>query len=150
MNKAPLITTATWVSRVVVLAVFLMNLWCIVGFFFFPERYSGYYELSGLAGNVAIRGIAVAFLMWNVTFPFVIFHPLKNLTVYTIVLIQQAVGLIGESIILQGIESGHSMLSSSIERFIFFDGLGLISMLVAYIFLRICVYHGTMKEQKRS
>jgi hypothetical protein len=45
----------------------------------------------------------------------------------------QAVGLIGESLLLRTIPIENSVLRSSILRFIWFDGGGLVLLIVAYI-----------------
>lgn len=128
---------AAWVARATVLATFVGNMWCVATFLVSPDVYASAYELSGVPGRVAIQGIAVAFLMWNVTYPLVIISPVRFRTLYAIVLVQQLVGLIGEFYILSQIGAGHELLSSNILRFIAFDGLGLILMGAAYIILLV-------------
>jgi hypothetical protein len=48
----------------------------------------------------------------------------------------QAIGLIGETIIIFGISQEYSVLINSIERFIIFDGLGLIALTMAALILK--------------
>lgn len=49
-----------------------------------------------------------------------------------IVLVQQAIGLAGESWLRFGLPAGHAALSASIERFILFDAAGLVLMAAAF------------------
>ena len=52
--------------------------------------------------------------------------------VAVIVLVQQAIGLAGESWLRFGLPAGHAALSASIERFILFDAAGLVLMAAAF------------------
>ena len=126
---------ALWCTRVVFGLVFIINVQCALQFVFTPDVYVGAYELEGIAGTIALQGIGIAFLMWNVTYPFFIAHPIKWCIVGIIILFQQAIGLIGESLLLACLPSGHEILASSIQRFIFFDGMGLLVMAAAYFVL---------------
>lgn len=130
-------TVAQWVSRGTVCLVFLINCTCALGFILFPGSYAGSFELSGVAGLAALQGLGIAFLMWNATYPLVIFDPTRFSVVYIIVLVQQAIGLAGETWLLSTIEVGHEALSSGILRFIIFDAAGLVLMLGAFIWLSI-------------
>ncbi len=51
-------------------------------------------------------------------------------------LVQQAVGLAGESWLVLSLPPGHAALWATGMRFIVFDGLGLALMLLAYVLLR--------------
>jgi hypothetical protein len=139
---------AIWASRIVVLAVFIINVQCAVSFLIWPGDAASAYGLSGIGGQAAVCGIAVAFLMWNVTYPLVILWPQKNVKLFVIVLIQQAVGLVGELAILasvlaqasgQGVSGADyaqcTQLASGITRFIAFDAAGLVLMAAAFVFL---------------
>ena len=97
----------------------------------------GSYELYGEVGRATLRGIAVLFLMWNVTYPFVILHPVKNIIVYRIVLIQSLIGVLGESWILNTIREVAPVLAESIFRFVLFDGMGLLIMLIPYVIIQV-------------
>ena len=70
--------------------------------------------------------------MWNATYPAVIASPLRFRAVAVIVLVQQAIGLAGESWLRFGLPAGHAALSASIERFILFDAAGLVLMAAAF------------------
>ena len=125
-----------WLTRVFVLAVFAVNVYCALAFILFPENYLHAYELSGAAGMAAIQGIGVAFLMWNVTYPPVIVHPDRFRVLFIIVLVQQVVGLVGEAFILLTLPEGHGVLAGSIMRFIAFDAGGLVLLAVGFFLSR--------------
>ncbi|MGI6105658.1 MAG: hypothetical protein ACOYD7_05645 [Raoultibacter sp.] len=137
---------ALWLARLAVALVFALNLQCALTFLIFPEYSLSAYGLSGTAGVVALQGIAVAFLMWNVTYPVVIANPLKHRIVFIIVLVQQAVGLIGESFIYLSMKDAPLLLEQSILRFIVFDGAGLMLMLGAFLWLQ----HQTVRTLNKS
>jgi hypothetical protein len=128
---------ANWVARIAVLAVFLINVSCALGFLIDPVGSAISYGIEGAQGPVAMQGMAVTFLMWNTTYPLVIFNPGKNIKVYIIVLAQQLVGLIGESLILATMDAAvrNDALMGSVLKFIAFDGGGLIIMGAAFIYL---------------
>jgi len=131
-----------------VLTVFILNVQCALQFIFLPYNFMWAYELDGVSGRVALQGIGVAFLMWNVTYPIVIFNPAKYMMVYGIVLIQQLVGFVGESYLLTTIPLEHYILRESIIRFIVFDGAGFVMMVIPFIALLI--YLKREKTHKRD
>lgn len=132
-----------WIARIAVGAVFATNVWCALGFFIDPGAYAPAYELSGVAGQAAVQGLGVAFLMWNVTYPLVIARPSTHLTLYAVVLAQQVVGLVGETIISLSLPAGHATLAAALERFIVCDGIGLLAMAVAFALVRCAVRRST-------
>ncbi|MBR2521779.1 MAG: hypothetical protein IKE61_01440 [Coriobacteriales bacterium] len=140
------VNVASWISRVVVAVVFVINVWCALGFIIDPSGYMGAYELSGVSGKVAIQGIGVAFLMWNATYPLVIANPMKHRTLFAIVLVQQLIGVAGESIILASLEPGHALLSASILRFIAFDAGGLVLMSISFALLVVAMRKASRLE----
>lgn len=149
-NRGCVDKCAAWVARISVGIVFLWNVQCALSFLMFPEKSVAAYELSGAAGETAIRGIAVAFLMWNVTFPLVIFNPRRHRTLFGIVLSQQVVGLLGEGWIYLNLQLGHDVLAASILRFILFDAAGLIIMTAAFIALMITVRRWDVPETRSA
>ena len=132
-----------WIARIAVGAVFVMNVWCALDFVIDPGAYAPAYELSGVAGQAAVQGLGVAFLMWNVTYPLVIARPSTHLTLYAVVLAQQVVGLVGETIISLSLPAGHATLAAALERFIVCDGIGLLAMAVAFALVRRAVRGST-------
>lgn len=123
-------------ARIAVALVFALNVQCALQFVLWPGAFAGAYELSGVAGEAAVRGLGVAFLMWNATYPAVIASPRRFRTLYVVVLAQQAIGLVGETAILLGLPGGHEVLAASILRFIAFDAAGLVLMAAAFAWLR--------------
>ena len=128
-----------WIARIGVGAVFAMNVWCALDFIVNPGAYAPAYELTGVAGQAAVQGLGVAFLMWNVTYPLVIARPSTHLTLYAVVLAQQVVGLVGETVISLSLPSGHVTLAAALERFIVCDGIGLLVMAIAFVLVRRAV-----------
>lgn len=126
------VTAATWVVRLCFAFVFVVNVQCALGFALAPEAYMGAYELGGVPGRVATQGIGIAFLMWNCTYPLVIWRPERHRALASVVLAQQVVGLVGESLIRATLPFGHDLLASSIDLFITFDALGLLLMGISW------------------
>lgn len=124
-----------WAARIVVGAVFAMNVWCALSFVAEPAAFAAAYELSGVPGETAVRGIGVAFLMWNVTYPLVVVRPSAHLTLFAVVLAQQVVGLAGEVAIMLALPPGHAALAASLMRFVACDAAALVAMGVAFALL---------------
>lgn len=117
--------------------VFAVNAQCALSFVFWPGAYAPSFELGGVSGSVAVQGLGVAFLMWNVTYPAVIVNPRRFRMLGVVVLVQQLVGLVGESWIRCTLPAGHTALAASIERFIVFDAAGLVFMSATFIWLML-------------
>ncbi len=127
-------SVALWTARVVVATVCIWNLTAALPFVLNPAGYTRSFELgsSGLAGQVMVRGLGVAFLMWQIPFLPVIWHPGRHRTCFHCVLGMQLVGLAGESMMLAGLPGGHAPLRATGLRFVLFDGAGLVLMALAY------------------
>lgn len=130
---------AVGAARVAYGVVFCLNVMCALEFIVLPGHYAGAYELGGVAGMVAVQGMGVAFLMWNATYPLAVANPLRFKPVAYIVIVQQAIGLAGESWIYATLPAGHEVLAGSIMRFITFDAGGFIVMAAALGFLSATV-----------
>lgn len=124
-----------WLARGAVGLVFVVNVACALAFILRPGDYAPSFELPGLAGKIAVQGFGILFLMWNATYPLVIFQPGKNRLLFAVVLIQQFIGVLGESWLWLSLPAGHPALQVSGLRFIQFDGFGLLLMGAAYCFL---------------
>ena len=121
-NDLPVrVRRAAWLARAAFLLVFAINVQCAASFVLWPDAYAPSFEVAGVPGAAAVQGLGIAFLMWNATYPAVIASPLRFRAVAVIVLVQQAIGLAGESWLRFGLPAGHAALSASIERFILFD-----------------------------
>ncbi|MBI9049334.1 MAG: hypothetical protein JEZ00_07940 [Anaerolineaceae bacterium] len=119
------------ISRFLIGLVLVSNLESAFAFFLKPELFNSAYELSGIPGQAAIRGFAILFFMWNIPYVFALIHPLKNHLSLIEAILMQFVGLIGESWLITQIPLQHSLLRSSIYRFIIFDGAGLLLLFLA-------------------
>ncbi len=108
------------------------NLQAAFVFIFTPDSFVRAYELSGVAGETAIRGVGVLFLMWNVPYLFALIDPLRYRLALTLSLLMQTTGLLGETYIYCTLPAGHLILSGSILRFIVFDGAGLALLAVSW------------------
>ena len=121
-----------WFARISVGGVFIMNVSCALDFILQSERYKGGFEVSGMAGNAIVQGIGILFLMWNATYPPVVVQPVMHQTLFIIILVQQTIGVIGESWLFLQLPVEHIALRTTGLRFIIFDGLGLILMSIAF------------------
>ena len=135
--------TAGITARIAVAAVFALNVQCALIFMLWPTAYTSGFELegAGVAGEAAVRGLGVAFLMWNATYPAVIANPRRFRPLYVVVLAQQAIGLLGESWIRLSPSAGHTALAASVERFIAIDAAGLALMAAAFAWLALADRH---------
>lgn len=123
---------AVW-ARIALGLVLAANLSAAIPYVLDPAAYAGAFELSGAPGAAMVRGLGILFLMWNVTYLPVIVDPLRERTVFGIVLAQQVIGLAGESWILASLPPGHAVLAASGLRFIVFDSAGLVLLLAAFL-----------------
>ena len=121
-----------WLVRGLIALVTAWNLQAALVFILWPERFAPGFELTGESGAVAVRGTGILFLMWNVPYLVALWHPRKFRLALKIALAMQLIGLVGESLILITLPDGHALLSTSIIRFIIFDGGGLILLLGAF------------------
>jgi len=132
MNNIPL---RPWTARLLIGLVTAWNLQAAFAFIFSPSGFVSAYELSGTAGEAAIRGFGVLFLMWNVPHLFALKDPIRYQLALTFALLMQSIGLIGESYILSTLTAEHILLRNSILRFIIFDGVGLLLLGVAWLLM---------------
>ena len=125
-----------WITRLLICIVTVWNLQAAFMFIFSPSGFVPSYELTGTAGEAAVRGIGILFLMWNVPYLFAAQNPIRyQLALYSAMLMQ-FVGLIGESYILSTLSTEHVILRNSISRFITFDGTGLLLLALAYLLVK--------------
>jgi len=125
-----------WAARLAVSLVLLANLSAAIPYLLDPAAYAGAFELSGPPGTAMVRGLAVLFLMWNATFLPVILEPVRQRTLFGVILAQQVIGVVGETWILGSLPSGHAALSATGLNFIVFDGVGLALLVFAFALTR--------------
>ncbi len=122
-----------WIARLLIGLVLGMNLACAVDFIVHPKNYLASYELNGEVGRVVIIAFGILFLMWQVPYFFALYHPHRFRVSLFQAVLMQAIGFIGESLLLRTIPMENSVLRGSILRFIWFDGGGLVLLIIATI-----------------
>jgi hypothetical protein len=120
------------IARILLTAILLVNLSAAIPYLIRPDDYAAAYELTGVPGEVMVRGLGILFLMWAVPFIPAILHPVRHRIAFVCVLAMQAIGLAGESLMVVTLPAGHDALRATGLRFIVFDGTGLILLLVAF------------------
>jgi len=119
--------------RFLIGVVLLINLQCALVFLWQPERYMGGFGMFGEIGQGMLRAMGLLFLMWNVPYVFAFWHPLKNFTSLVEAVIMQGIGFIGETAILMIGNYQDPLVHSSVERFMLFDGSGLVFLVAALL-----------------
>ena len=125
-----------WAARVLVAIVFVVNVQCALQFILWPGAYVGAYQVEGASAEVMVRTVGICFLMWNATYPPVIARPDRFRVLFGVMLAQQTIGLIGESMLLASLAPGLEVLASSIVRFVVFDAAGLVLLAIAFFLSR--------------
>lgn len=131
--RAPVV----WFARIAVGLVFAGNIACALAFILQPDSYAAGFEIMGVPGRTVVQGFGVLFLMWNATYPPVILQPAGQKTLFAVVLVQQAIGVVGEIWLGLTLPAGHAALQDTGLRFLLFDGLGLVLMGAAFMLLRV-------------
>jgi hypothetical protein len=125
-----------WISRLLIGIVTAWNLQAAFIFILSPVRFVTGYELPGVPGEAAVRGVGILFLMWSVPYIAALWDPIRFKLALVLAVVMQLVGLIGESYILSTIPNEHVMLRTSILRFIAFDGMGLLFLVSAWLLVK--------------
>ena len=130
-------TIRLWVGRLLVGAVLLMNFQAALVFIWFPGQFAPGFGLEGPVGDGMMRGMGILFLMWTVPYWVAVSHPARHrLSLYEAIAMQ-AIGLLGESLLLSTFLRGapHNLVNLAIQaallRFIIFDGGGLLALITA-------------------
>ena len=124
-----------WIARSLVAIVTFLNLQAALYFLFNPQDYAPGFELAGEPGIAIIRGVGLLFLMWNIPYVVALIHPLHHFISLVEAVVMQAIGVVGESIILLTLPGAHPLIESSVKRFVIFDGAGLVVLLIALILI---------------
>ncbi len=128
-------TRMRW-ARLWVGGVLFFNVQCALVFLIQPQAYVGAFELQGTAGEVIVRSLGILFLMWNVPYVFAVIHPVNNRLSLWQAWVMQAIGLMGETLLLTTLPEGHAALRATALRFIWFDGAGLLALTGALLITR--------------
>jgi len=122
--------------RILIGLVFLANIQCALVFLINPSPYIFGFGLDGAAGEQIVRALGLLFVMWNVPYAFALANPIKHRVSLIEAVIMQALGLIGEAGILL-IGGPYSLpIENTLTRFILFDGIGLVFLLIALWLVR--------------
>jgi hypothetical protein len=116
-----------------------LNLQCAIQFISSPAIYAGGFGLTGLPGDMAIRGTGILFLMWNVPYIFACVNPVKYRTSYLQAVLMQAIGFVGEFVLWSTLPVSQVIPRSSLFRFIVFDGAGLLVIIIGFMLLPITI-----------
>jgi len=115
----------TWLARLLIGLVFFFNVQCAVVFLAVPQQYVASFELSGPPGE------GLLFLMWNVPYAVALWNAARQRTSLYQAVVMQAIGVVGESLLLATFPAGHAAIRESVGRFILFDGSGLALLALA-------------------
>ena len=122
-----------WVARLLIAAVLGWNLQAAIFLLANPAQSAKAFQLTGVPGEAAVIGVAILFLMWQVPYLFALVHPLRFKLSLIQALIMQAIGLLGESLLLSRISPDYPSLRVSITRFVIFDAIGLLLLRTALL-----------------
>lgn len=126
-----------WTARLLIAIVVGWNLECAAAFLRHPQTFAPAFELSGVPGAAAVRGMAILFVMWNVPYLVALWHPRRHRLSLWEALVMQAIGLLGETLLLAGLPDGHAVLRAAILRFIVFDAAGLLLLAAASLLVHL-------------
>ena len=125
-----------WLARLLIGVVLFVNLQCALLFLWHPQDYVAGFGVSGAAGEGLVRALGLLFVMWNVPYAFAFNHPIKHRTSLIEAMLMQAIGLLGETLILLTGDYSDPAITATATRFIVFDGSGLVLLLFAYWIVR--------------
>jgi len=131
MKATHLFLRRIWISRLLVAIVLFFNVQCALAFLIAPQLYSSGFELDGAVGEGMVRGMSILFLMWNVPYAVAAAAPYFRRSSLLEAAVMQAIGFVGESLLLAGLPGDHPVLRQTVGRFILFDGAGLAALLAA-------------------
>ncbi len=123
------------IPRVLIGVVLLLNVQCAVLFLAAPGLFAPGFELSGIPGDMMVRGMGILFLMWNIPYGFALSDPWKRKISLVEAVLMQASGLVGECMLVLSLPSGHAWLRSTGLRFIYFDAGGFLFLAAALWFV---------------
>lgn len=125
-----------WAARSLIGLVVLWNLQAAFTFLAAPGLYAPAFELAGVPGQAAVRGVAVLFVMWSIPYLVACWQPHGHRLALVEALLMQVIGLIGEGFVLSTLGQGHAILQASILRFLAFDAAGLVLLGGAFVLTR--------------
>ncbi len=128
-----------WLARMLIGGVTFLNIQCALAFLISPQFYSGGFDLSGAHGEAVIRSLGILFLMWNVPYVVALWNPVRNRLSLIEAVIMQSIGVAGESLLLWKTPQLSATVKESLIRFIVFDSLGWMALLLALGIVRFII-----------
>lgn len=135
-TAAAVVKRKAWIIRALITPVVFFNLQCSYEFLVHSQRYAPSFDLNKTTGAFMIQGLGLLFLMWNIPYLTALIDPIRHTTSLTEAVIMQAIGAVGETILLLNIPTEYQNLQASVIRFIYFDAGGLLILLAAWLFRR--------------
>ena len=123
-------------SRLLIGLVLLINLQSAFTYLLWPERYAPGFEMTGDIGGAMVRALGVLFVMWSVPYAVALWNPIRYRIALYMAIVMQTIGLVGETWIYLSLPPVHAAARASIMRFIGFDGLGLLFLIIAAWIIR--------------
>ncbi len=111
--------------------VLFWNMQAAFLFIFNPAPFVPSFQLDGIPGRVMVQGLGILFLMWNIPYFFAFWHPIKNRLSLIEANLMQFIGLAGETLLQFSLPASETALRTTAARFMTFDGVGLILLLLA-------------------
>jgi hypothetical protein len=102
-----------------------------------PAAYMHGFGLDSVVGEQMVRALGLLFVMWNVPYGFALANPVKYRSSLIEAVIMQGIGLFGETAILLLGGPFPLPITTTITRFIVFDGIGLILLAAALLQVQI-------------
>ncbi len=121
-----------WISRTLIGLVLFFNLESALVFIWTPQSYVAGFGVQGFAGNVIVRSIGILLVMWNIPYLVAFLHPIHHRISLVEAIAMQAIGLLGETILLMTLAPGLAAVQQTFIRFIWFDGFGLACLGLAF------------------
>lgn len=141
-------STKVWIARFLIVIVIFLNLQAAIQYLLNPNIYSGSFELQGVPGMAAVRGVGILYMMWQVPYIVAAINPVAHRLSSWEAVSMQAIGLVGETWLRSRIPIEHTVLRSSLMRYILFDAGGLVLLLIALILVNTDIQ--TQKKGKEA
>lgn len=122
--------------RLLIAFVLFFNLQCAFAFLIWPQPYTSGFGLEGIPGQQVVRALGLLFLMWNIPYLFALAHPLRHFISLVEASLMQAMAVLGDALILLTTRPLPPQVESTLQRFLLFDGVGLLLLLTALLITR--------------
>lgn len=130
-----------WAARLLVGLISGFSLQAAFSFLLSPQDFTYAYELSGAAGEAAVRGAGAFFLVWNVPYLFAVFDPARYRLGLYFALLMQTVALLGGIYVFVNLPNENEVLAATLIRFLVFAALGWALLLAAYWLVKGALPH---------